>query len=74
MPRSPVTASTVNQISITMPNHLPIGPVPCRWTMNRPTRIPMVIGTTAGCRAGGRTPSPSMAPRIEMTGVMSPSP
>ena len=74
MPRTPVTASTANQSSITMPNQRPSGPVPCRCTMKSPTRMPMVIGTTAGWRAGTRTPSPSMAPSTEMTGVMTPSP
>jgi hypothetical protein len=72
--RVPVTASVENQTSITTPKAWPIRPVPWRWTMNRSTRMPTVIGTTAGSKAGILTPRPSMALRIEMTGVMTPSP
>ena len=56
------------------PNTLPTRSVPCRWNMNSTNRIASVIATTYCLNSGVATSSPSIAPRTEIAGVMTPSP
>src|SRR5216683_7737707 len=65
MPWMPSAARTTNQASITGPKIRPMKPAPCFCMMNRPTRMTIVIGTTAGASDGSSTFSPSIALRSE---------
>ena len=71
---APAVPMPMNQASTTQPNTAPILPVPRRWTMNSPSRMHALMGTTSGASLSVATVRPSMAPRIEMAGVMTPSP
>ena len=71
---APSTASRMNQISVTGPNHLPMPLVPKCWTENRATMTPIAIGMTMGWKAGVATVRPSTALRTEMAGVSRQSP
>ena len=74
IPRRPSTAIARNQSSITGPNMLPMNVDPLRWTMNRPTKMATLIGTTTGASRGASSFKPSTALSTEMAGVMTPSP
>ncbi|OIQ70612.1 hypothetical protein GALL_477710 [mine drainage metagenome] len=64
----------LNHSSMTGPKNRPTSAVPCFCTTNRPTRIPAVMGTIQSLKTGVATPSPSMAERTEIAGVMTLSP
>jgi hypothetical protein len=74
MPWMPSAASAMNHPSITGPKIRPMNPVPCFCITNSPTRIAMVIGTTAGVSEGASTFKPSIALKTEIAGVIAPSP
>ena len=71
LPRYPVVT---NQTAITGPKTLPTFVVPFFWKMNSVNRIPSVAGTTIYLSAGVITSRPSVAPRTEIAGVITPSP
>ena len=74
MPWMPSRASTANHTSMTGPKICPITPVPCFCITKTPTRMAMVMGTTAGASHGASTFRPSIALSTEIAGVMAPSP
>ncbi len=51
-----------------------MNPVPRRCMANRPIRMTMVSGSTAGASEGASTLRPSIALSTEIAGVMAPSP
>ena len=63
-----------NQTIMTGPNSVPIEAVPRLCIMNKPTRIAIVIGTTADSSAGAATLMPSTADSTEIAGVITASP
>ncbi len=71
---SPSTPSTTNQSIITGPNTAPTRAVPLRWNANNPKTMTSVTGTTYCSKAGAATLRPSTAPRIDIAGVITPSP
>jgi hypothetical protein len=67
-------ARVMNQTAMTGPNRKPIAPLPRLCTKKRQTRTKAAFGTTYGVTAGDATPSPSMALRTDMAGVIMASP
>jgi len=71
---SPSSARVANHTRTTGPKSRPTFSVPRRWTMNSPTRIAAVIGTTNGSKAGVAIFRPSTALSTDTAGVSIPSP
>ena len=67
-------AIVTNQTNMTGPKAAPIFPVPCRWTMNKPTKMTSAIGTTHEVKPGSTSSRPSTADSTDTAGVIIPSP
>ena len=56
------------------PEQAPTRAVPRDWIANRPTRMPIAIGTTYGSKPGSTVVRPSTADSTEIAGVIIESP
>ena len=70
----PPMASTMNQTSVMGPKNWATAAVPRDCTANKPTRMAIVIGSTASLSAGATSFRPSTAESTEMAGVITASP
>ena len=63
-----------NQVMVNGPKNLPIVAVPCRCTRKSPAKIPIAKGMSHWLNIGVAILKPSIAERIEIAGVIMPSP